>query len=86
MDGETATPSADEEGFQKGRKAATIIILPFVALGVGNLVLILLWGIDPLWGFMLMPPILFVCVIGWIAIRGGFAEDRTGESDYDGGV
>ncbi|WP_178916149.1 hypothetical protein [Natronomonas gomsonensis] len=76
----------DGKGFEKGRKAAALIILPFVVLGVGNLILILQWGLDPLWGFLLMPPILFICVIGWIAIRGGFAEDRTGESDYGGGV
>lgn len=73
-------------GFRKGRKTATFVILPFVALGIGNLILILLWGIDPLWGFLVLPPILFISAIGWIAIRGGFAEDRTGESDYDGGV
>jgi hypothetical protein len=63
-----------------------LIILPFVVLGIGNLILILQWGLTPLWGLLLMPPILFICVIGWIAIRGGFAEDRTGEGDYDGGV
>ncbi|MUV86442.1 hypothetical protein GJ631_07635 [Natronomonas sp. CBA1123] len=76
----------DGGGFKKGRKVAALITIPFVALGVGNLVLLLQWGLDPLWGFLLMPPILFVSVIGWIAIRGGFAEDRTGESDYGGGV
>jgi hypothetical protein len=72
--------------FRKGRKAATLVILPFVALGVGNLLLIMQWGLDPLWGFLLLPPIVFICAIGWIAIRGGFAEDRTGEDDYGGGV
>lgn len=77
---------ADEGGFQKGRKDATLVILPFVVLGVGNLLLILQWGLDPLYGFLLLPPILFICVIGWIAIRSGFAEDRTGEGDYGGGV
>jgi cobalamin synthase len=77
---------SDGDGFRKGRKVATMIILPFVVLGIGNLILILQWGLTPLWGFLLMPPILFICVIGWIAIRGGFAEDRTGEGDYDGGV
>jgi hypothetical protein len=76
----------EEDGFRKGRKAATLVVLPFVALGIGNLVLVLLWGIDPLWGFLLLPPILFISAIGWIAIRGGFAENRTGEGDYDGGV
>ena len=77
---------AADGGFRKGRKDATIIILPFVLLGIGNLLLIMWWGMDPLWGFLLLPPILFICVIGWIAIRGGFAEDRTGTGDYEGGV
>lgn len=77
---------AADSGFRKGRKDATIIILPFVLLGIGNLLLIMWWGMDPLWGFLLLPPILFICVIGWIAIRGGFAEDRTGGGDYEGGV
>lgn len=78
--------AATKGRFRKGRKAATIVILPFVALGIGNLILIISWGIDPLWGFLLLPPILFICVIGWIAIRGGFAENRAGDNDYDGGV
>lgn len=73
-------------GFQKGRKEAALVVLPFVALGVANLVLLLLWGLDFLWGFLLLPPILFVSVVGWIAIRGGFAENRTGDDDYGGGV
>jgi hypothetical protein len=76
----------DDGGFRRGRKLATTIILPFVALGVGNLLLILQWGLNPLWGFLLLPPILFISAIGWIAIRGGFAENRTGDGDYDGGV
>ena len=77
---------SDDDGFRRGRRLATIVILPFVALGVGNLLLILQRGLDPLWGFLLLPPILFVSAIGWIAIRGGFAENRTGDGDYDGGV
>lgn len=76
----------DHFGFQKGRKEAALVVLPFVALGVANLVLLLLWGLDFLWGFLLLPPILFVSVVGWIAIRGGFAENRTGDDDYGGGV
>ena len=73
-------------GFTEGRKTATLVVLPFVALGLGNLLLIMQWGLDPLWGFLLLPPILFVSAIGWIAVRSGFAENRTGEGDYDGGV
>jgi hypothetical protein len=28
---------------------------------------------------MILPPILFVSVLGWIAFRTGFASDRTGD-------
>jgi hypothetical protein len=69
----------DDEGLVEGmtRKKATLYIAPFVAIGLFDLVLLLGWGLDPLWGFMILPPILFVSVLGWIAFRTGFASDRT---------
>lgn len=63
------------------RKQAILAVIPFLALGVADVVLLLLWGLDPLWGFMILPPILFVSVLAWIAFRGGLAQDRTGEPD-----
>ena len=71
---------ADGE-FQLSRKQAFLAMLPFLALGIADVVLLLLWGIDPLWGFMILPPILFVSVLAWIAFRGGLARDRTGEPE-----
>jgi hypothetical protein len=65
----------DTEGMNRWR--ATKYIAPFVAIGLLDLLLLLRWGLDPLWGFMILPPILFVSVLGWIAFRTGFAEDRT---------
>jgi len=59
------------------RWTATKYIAPFVAIGLFDLVLLLGWGLDPLWGFMILPPILFISVLGWIAFRTGFASDRT---------
>lgn len=69
----------DDEGLVEGmtRKKATLYIAPFVAIGLFDLFLLLGWGLDPLWGFMILPPILFVSVLGWIAFRTGFASDRT---------
>jgi len=69
----------DDEGRVEGmtRKKATLYIAPFVAIDLFDLVLLLGWGLDPLWGFMILPPILFVSVLGWIAFRTGFASDRT---------
>lgn len=63
------------------RTHAFLATLPFLALGVADVVLLLLWGLDPLWGFMILPPILFVSVLAWIAFRGGLARDRTGEPE-----
>jgi hypothetical protein len=55
-------------------------VLPFLALGVGNLVLLLAWGLRPLWAFLIFPPILFVSVLGYIAFRSGFVRERVEES------
>lgn len=67
--------SVDEsaEG-QINRRRAALAILPFLLLGLADVVLLLRWGLDPLWGFMILPPILFICVIGWIAFRTGFVS------------
>ncbi|MBX0321987.1 hypothetical protein EGH21_02965 [Halomicroarcula sp. F13] len=69
----------DDVGETSGvdRWQATKYIAPFVAIGLFDLVLLLGWGLDPLWGFMILPPILFISVLGWIAFRTGFASDRT---------
>jgi hypothetical protein len=75
----TADLLDDEESIVEGmdRWTATKYIAPFVALGLFDLVLLLRWGLDPLWGFMILPPILFVSVLGWIAFRTGFASNRV---------
>lgn len=56
------------------RKRAILAILPFLALGVGNLLLLLGWGLRPLWAFLILPPIIFISVIGYIAFRSGFVD------------
>lgn len=71
----------DADGPRLSRRHAFLAVLPFLGLGVADVVLLLLWGIDPLWGFMILPPILFVSVLAWIAFRGGLARDRTGEPE-----
>jgi len=51
-------------------------VTPFLLLGLADLVLLLEWGLNPLWGFMILPPILFISVLAWIAFRTGFTQER----------
>ena len=66
------------------RKQALLAMLPFLLLGLADVALLLLWGLDPLWGFMILPPILMMSVLAWVAFRGGLARDRTGEPENAG--
>ncbi|WP_181685531.1 hypothetical protein [Halorhabdus salina] len=59
------------------RRQALKAVTPFLALGLADLLLLLGWGLDPLWGFMILPPILFISVLAWIGFRTGFISDRA---------
>jgi hypothetical protein len=68
-----AAPIPDDT--ESNRRRATLAILPFLLLGLADVVLIIGMGLRPLWAFLLLPPILFVTVIGWIAFKTGFVRD-----------
>jgi hypothetical protein len=70
MSGKTAIGSPNT------RKAA-VIIVPFLLLGIGNVLLILQWGLDLVWGLLLVPPVLFISAMGWIAISGGLVDRES---------
>lgn len=74
-------PGADEDdGPGMSRLRATLAILPFLVLGLLNVALVMTWGLQPLWVFVMLPPILFITVIGWVAFKYGFTEGRTDDS------
>lgn len=56
------------------RTRALLFVFPFTLLGIANVLLLLNWGLNPLWGVMVLPPILFVSMLGWIAFRSGFTH------------
>jgi len=60
------------------RKRAALHSMPFLLLGLGNVVLILSWGLEPLWAFALLPPILFCTVLTYIVFSTDFLEGREG--------
>lgn len=75
--GEAPAERADDEESGRSRKWAVIAVLPFLAIGLGDVILLLIWGIDPLWGFAILPPILFCSVLAYIVFSTDFLEDRT---------
>lgn len=60
----------------RNRKRAILYSLPFLALGVGNVILILTWGLEPLWAFALLPPILFTTFLTYLVFSTDFLEGR----------
>lgn len=76
---ETGDLLDNDDGGAVTRKRALLFVSPFLLLGLADVVLLLVWGLDPLWGFMILPPILFMSVLTWIAFRTGFASDRVDE-------
>lgn len=70
-------PGEPEAESGRSRKWAVIAVLPFLAIGLGDVVLLLIWGIDPLWGFAILPPILFCSVLAYLVFSTDFLEGRT---------
>lgn len=66
---EPSLPTDDET---RDRRRASLYVAPFLAVGLLNLVMLLRWGINPLWAFAILPPILAVSAIAWIAFCHGF--------------
>ncbi len=59
------------------RWQATKAVLPFMALGLIDLVLILKWGLNPLWGFAILPPMIFISILAWISFKSGFISENS---------
>jgi hypothetical protein len=73
-----ATESTGGSNDAADRRRAARYVAPFLALGLVNLGLLLRWGLDPLWAFAVLPPMVFLSGIGWIAFRHGFPERSAG--------
>ncbi|MFB6255272.1 MAG: hypothetical protein ABEH58_00855 [Haloplanus sp.] len=65
------------ENTQPNRRRALLAVTPFLLLGLGDVLLLLFWGIEPLWAFAILPPIAFCTALAWLAFSTDFLEDRT---------
>jgi hypothetical protein len=59
------------------RRRALLAVTPFLLLGLADVLLLLFWGIEPLWAFAILPPILFSTVLAWLAFSTDFLDGRT---------
>jgi hypothetical protein len=66
-----------ERGSTPNRRRALLAVTPFLLLGLADVLLLLFWGIEPLWAFAILPPILFCTVLAWIAFSTDFLQERT---------
>jgi hypothetical protein len=84
-DSDDRSPDAHDDSGAGGydRKRAALAVLPFLLLGLADVALLLGWGLNPLWGFMILPPILFISALAWLAFRSGFVDDRVDLTDSE---
>ena len=61
----------------RNRKRAVLAVLPFLGIGLACVLLLLGWGLEPLWAFAILPPILFCSALAYIVFSSDFLEDRT---------
>jgi hypothetical protein len=73
---------SDSEGDETvNRKRAALAVLPFLALGLASVAFVVLWGLKPIMGLAVLPPVLFVSALAWVAFRGGFIDSRLDDQD-----
>lgn len=58
------------------RRRAALYTLPFFAIGTLNVVLMLWWGLEIVWLFAMLPPVLFMSALAWVAFETNMLEDR----------
>lgn len=51
------------------RRWAALAAVSLLAVGLVNVLQLLFWGVEPLWGLVVVLPIVFFAVLAWIAFR-----------------
>lgn len=68
----TARPDTDASN----RRRAALATLPFVGLALAVATLAVVLALQPLWAFLLVPPIAFVSILTHLTFRSDFLEGR----------
>lgn len=75
-----SSPSNPTYGSQRNRKRALLAVLPLIAIAAFDLALLLLWGLEPLWAFAILPPMIFVTALAWIYFGAEEGSDDATET------
>lgn len=59
-------------------RRAVLAVLSLLVFGLVNVIRILVWGANPLWGFVILPPIVLLTVFGWFAFKTERGREHTG--------
>ena len=76
MDASAAAEDHEESLLPGDRRRAALYTLPFFAAGALNVALILWWGLEPIWAFAMLPPVLFMSALAWVAFETGLLDGR----------
>lgn len=71
-DGRSAHPTAGDPN----RRRATLATLPFLVLGIVVVLVALEFAPQPLWAFLLVPPVAFMAVLTYLTFRSDFLRSR----------
>lgn len=58
------------------RRRAALATLPFLAIGLGVVALAIAFAPQPLWGFLFLPPVVFMSVLTYLTFRSDFFAER----------
>jgi hypothetical protein len=71
-DDRSAVPSTDDPN----RRRAALATLPFLLLGLAVVLLSLEFAPQPLWAFLLVPPVAFMAALTYLTFRSDFLRGR----------
>lgn len=72
-----ASATTEEGSLLRGdRRRAALYTLPFFLIGTLNVVLILWWGLEAVWLFAMLPPVIFMTGLTWIAFETDMLKGR----------